>query len=61
MLKRKKAAIIGAGRGGTAFLQMLSDYRPLEIVGIAESICRNAETCGNGWMITITRTPVQTM
>lgn len=36
MASRKKTAIIGAGRGGTAFLQMLSDYKNLEIVGITD-------------------------
>lgn len=36
MEKRKKTAIIGAGRGGFAFLLMLSDYKELEIMGISE-------------------------
>lgn len=36
MIKRNKVAIIGAGKGGTAFLHMLSDYQKLELVGIMD-------------------------
>ncbi len=35
-MAKKKVAIIGAGRGGTALLQMLSDYQELQIVGIID-------------------------
>lgn len=39
--KRRKVAIIGAGRGGTALLRLLSDHPDLEVVGVAE-IDRNS-------------------
>ena len=34
--KRRKVAIIGAGRGGTALLRLLAGHPDLEVAGVAE-------------------------